>query len=71
VLRIVPPGVKRYGKDGAPLPDDEENVDTIYCGDEMVSTKDKFEGGVLGSDGKIYCIPLRSKSFVNIIPHRS
>lgn len=68
VLRIIPPGVKRYGRDGSLLPDDDEHVDVIYCGDDMVSCKDKFEGGVLGSDGKVYCIPLRAKSFVNVIP---
>ena len=70
VLRIIPPGVKRYNRDGLPLSDEKEHIDVIYCGDEMVSTKDKFEGGVLGADGKIYCIPLRAKAFVNIIPGR-
>ena len=46
----------------------DEHVDVIYCGDDVVSCKDKFEGGVEGMDGKIYCIPLRAKSFVNIVP---
>jgi len=68
VLRVIPPGVKRYARDGVALPADDEYVDVIYCGDDMVSCKDKFEGGVLGFDGKIYCIPLRAKAFVNIIP---
>ena len=68
VLRIVPPGIKRWDRNGHPLPDDEEHVDVIYCGDDMVSCKDKFEGGVLGMDGCIYCIPLRAKAFVKIIP---
>jgi hypothetical protein len=68
VLRIIPPGVKRYGRNGRALSDDEEHVDVIYCGDGMVSCKDKFEGGVLGLDGKIYCIPLRAKAFVTITP---
>ena len=45
VLRIIPPGVKRFGRDGVSLPDDDEHVDVIYCGDDMVSCKDKFEGG--------------------------
>lgn len=68
VLRIIPPGVPRFDRNGVALPDDEEHVDVVYCGDEMVSCKDKFEGGVLGLDGKIYSIPLRAKAFVNIIP---
>ena len=68
VLRIIPPGVKRYDRNGVALRDDDEYVDVIYCGDDMVTCKDKFEGGVLGFDGKIYCIPLRAKAFVNIIP---
>ncbi|KAK1737405.1 hypothetical protein QTG54_011691 [Skeletonema marinoi] len=51
VLRIIPPGVKRCDKNGSPLPDDEEYVDVMYCGDDMVGCKDKMEGGVLGMDG--------------------
>ena len=68
VLRIVPPGVKRYDYHGDELPCDREIVDVMYCGDEMVACKDKFEGGVLGLDGSIYCIPLRAKSFVKVVP---
>lgn len=68
MLRIIPPNVKRYNRKGEALPDDKEYVDAMYCGDDIVSCKDKFEGGVMGQDGKIYCIPLRSKKFVNIIP---
>ena len=71
VLRIIPPQVKRYGRNGNAQPDDEEHVDVIYCGDGMVSCKDKFEGGVLGLDGKIYCIPLRAKAFVSITPGKN
>lgn len=70
VLRIIPPGVKRYNRNGLALSDDEEHVDVVYCGDELVSCKDKFEGGVMGANGKIYCIPLRAKHFVNIIPRQ-
>jgi len=44
------------------------SVDVLYCGDEMSSCKDKFEGGVLGSDGCIYCIPLRAKRLIRIVP---
>jgi hypothetical protein len=29
-----------------------------------------FEGGVLGLDGCIYCIPLKSKTCVKIIPEQ-
>jgi len=68
VLRIVPPGVKRYNFQDEELSSDEEIVDVMYCGDNMVSCKDKFEGGVLGLDGSIYCIPLRAKSFVKVVP---
>ena len=70
VLRIIPPGVKRFGRSGNALSDDEEHIDVIYCGDEMVGCKDKFEGGVLGHDGKIYCIPLRAKAFIRITPEK-
>ena len=48
VLRIVPPGVKRYNFQDEELSSDQEIVDVMYCGDNMVSCKDKFEGGVLG-----------------------
>ena len=68
MLRIIPSGVKRYNRNGEALPDDKEYVDVMYCGDDIVSCKDKFEGGVLGQDGKIYSIPLRAKQFVNIVP---
>jgi hypothetical protein len=59
VLRIMP----------ASLSDnDEDHVDIMDCGEDLISVKDKFEGGVLGPDGCIYCIPLRSKFCVKIIP---
>ena len=49
--------------------DEEPRVEMIYCGDLLVSTKDKFEGGVLGpKDGAIYCIPLRAKRVVKVVP---
>ncbi|KAL9180254.1 hypothetical protein ACHAXT_008224 [Thalassiosira profunda] len=70
VLRIIPPGVERYDREGNILSADDEHVDVIYCGDDMVSCKDKFEGGVQGQDCKIYSIPLRAKAFVNIVPMR-
>eukprot|EP00804_Cyclotella_cryptica_P019297 CCRYP_006189-RC/>CCRYP_006189-RC protein AED:0.04 eAED:0.04 QI:4178/1/1/1/1/0.75/8/136/603 len=68
ILRVVPPGVKRWNNYGDKLPHHCESIDVLYCGDDMVSCKDKFEGGVLGLDGSIYCIPLRAKSFVKVIP---
>jgi hypothetical protein len=68
VLRIIPPGVARYDRNGSALPNDEEYVDVMYCGDDMVGCKDKMEGGVLGMDGTIFNIPLRAKAFVNILP---
>ena len=51
VLRIVPPKSDS----------DAEHVDIMHCGEEMMGVKDKFEGGVLGMDGCIYCIPLRGE----------
>ena len=48
----------------------EDHVDVIPCGEEMMGVKDKFEGGVLGHDGSIYCIPLTAKTCTKIIPER-
>jgi hypothetical protein len=50
VLRIVPD--YQSGND---------QVDIVDCGEALVGVKDKFEGGVMGLDGRIYCMPLRSK----------
>jgi hypothetical protein len=52
VLRIIP---RCCSKDG------EDHVDIMDCGEELIGCKDKFEGGVLGHDENIYCIPLRGK----------
>ena len=30
--------------------------------------RDKFEGAVMGGDGHIYCVPLRAKHVVKIVP---
>lgn len=38
------------------------------CGPSLINVKDKFEGGVLGGDGCVYCIPLRSKVCVKVVP---
>ncbi len=40
VLRIIPPGVKRYDIYGSLLPDGEEYIDVMYCG--VVGCKDKM-----------------------------
>lgn len=48
--------------------DDDDYVDIIDCGSDMIGVKDKFEGGVLGPDGCIYCIPLHSSVCVKIVP---
>jgi len=59
VLRIRP----SYDDDGH-----GDIVDILPCGENMMSVKDKFEGGVLGHDGNIYCIPLRARACVKVIP---
>jgi len=59
VIRIVPSAV-HGGK--------EDYVDVLYCGDDMQQIKDKFEGGVIDLEGNIYCIPLRAKKLVKVIP---
>jgi hypothetical protein len=56
VLRVTPGD----GEDG------KDHADLIPCGEDMMGVKDKFEGGVLGLDGCIYCIPLKSKTCVKI-----
>ena len=58
VLRIIP----ARDRDG------EDHVDFMDCGPDLIGVKDKFEGGVLGMDGNIYCIPLRSRICVKIVP---
>ncbi len=60
VLRVIP---------GYLLGDNvEDQVDVLYCGDDLVNIKDKFEGGVIDLDGNIYCIPLRAKTLMKVIP---
>ena len=61
VLRITP-AVKNNND---PIND---HVDVIPCGEQMIGVKDKFEGGVLGHDGSIYCIPLKAKTCTKISP---
>jgi len=46
----------------------DDHVDVMSLSVDLIATKDKFEGGVLGYDGCIYCMPLRSKVCVKVIP---
>lgn len=57
VLRIIP----------GYLGEEEDHVDIMDCGD-IFGVKDKFEGGVMSHDGSIYCIPLRAKVCVKVVP---
>jgi len=59
VLRITPPS--------SPTSNDD-HVDVMDCGEDLVGVKDLFEGGVLGADGCIYCIPLRCRTCVKVVP---
>lgn len=59
VLRIEP-APKGSGEDA--------RVSSLWCGGIDPDMTDKFEGGVMGSDGCIYCIPLRAKAVLKIIP---
>lgn len=61
VIRIIPEAI--HGREG-----EGDVVDVLYCGDEYVGVKDKFEGGVIDFDGAIYCIPLRAKKLLKVIP---
>ena len=54
-----------------PKDDDDDIVELMDCGPDLIGVKDKFEGGVMGSDGCIYCIPLRAKTCVKIVPGRA
>lgn len=49
---------------------DDDHVDIMDCG-PISGVKDKFEGGVMSNDGNIFCIPLRAKACVKIIPASS
>lgn len=60
VIRVIPGYLLGEGQ--------EDQVDVIYCGDAMVHMKDKFEGGVIDHNGNIYCIPLRAKTLMKIVP---
>jgi len=69
VVRITPSNVvKRLDPECV---DPEDCVDVLYCGDDMIKYKDKFEGGVMDLNGNIYCIPLRAKMLLKVIPAQS
>ena len=57
VLRVLP------APEGS---DAEPDVQVLECAGE--ECKDKFEGGVMGADGCIYCIPLRAKRVYKVTP---
>ena len=58
VVRVIP-----KGGDGS-----DDVVEIIPCGEQMIGVKDKFEGGVLGMDNCMYCIPLRARAVIKIVP---
>eukprot|EP00037_Helgoeca_nana_P024523 m.261169 g.261169 ORF g.261169 m.261169 type:complete len:426 (+) comp26660_c1_seq2:368-1645(+) len=61
VLRVLP------AADGS----GNHEVTVLDCGaefDTYSDGKDKFEGGVMGEDGCVYCIPLRAKRVLKLIP---
>jgi len=46
---------------------EDAHVSMLWCADDA-GMKDKYEGGVLGADGCVYCIPLRSKEVMRVVP---
>ena len=60
ILRLLP----------APEAGGEPEVTLLDCG-QADHPIDLFEGGVLGSDGCMYCIPLRGRSVVKVVPDRT
>jgi len=66
VLKITPSAIIKRLDSKCEFP--EDLVDAIHCGDDMIKLKDKFEGGVMDSSGNIYCIPLRAKTLLKVIP---
>ncbi len=77
ILRITPSSVLREqlkGTDALQRLSDKDlendHVELIYGGDDMVLVKDKFEGGVIDLEGNIYCIPMQAKALIKIVPGR-
>ena len=58
VLRVLPD----------PRGGGEDAVELLELGPEFAGCKEKFEGGVMGADGSIYCIPLRAKRALKVVP---
>lgn len=58
ILQIIP----------SPTAGSVDHVDLLPCGADMMGVKDKFEGGVMGDDGCIYCVPLRARACIKIVP---
>ena len=44
----------------------EDYVDILPI-ESMKDVKDKFEGGVMGGDGNIFCVPLRSEAAIKVV----
>lgn len=60
------PGILRI----APVDGGDAVVSLVDCGEAFHGTKDLFEGAVMGKkDGHIYCIPLRAKRAVKLVPN--
>jgi len=59
IIRVIP---------SQQLQNKNDLVDMVFCGDSLVDYKDKFEGAVMCQKGNIYCIPLRAKAVLKIIP---
>ncbi|CAB9518562.1 expressed unknown protein [Seminavis robusta] len=63
VLRVIPAQFDEAGNEV-----EKDHVDILDYGEDLVGVKDLFEGGVLGQDGCIYCIPLRARVCVKVVP---
>lgn len=70
VLQVLPSSLAASSESNNVLLCIDDEVDLLDCGPDLIGVKDKFEGGVLGPDGCIYCIPLRSKVCIKIVPGR-
>jgi hypothetical protein len=68
VLRIVPSVARPNGVGDVENGGDDARVELLDCGEAFAGCKDKFEGGVMGADGCMYCIPLRAKWVLKILP---
>jgi hypothetical protein len=71
VLRITPCSLSRTRSNNVDDASTDDIVEIMDCGPDLIGVKDKFEGGVLGPDGCIYCIPLRSKVCIKVVPGKA